>query len=825
MPSVLEGIRVLDLSWGIAGPVTGMLLADHGADVVKVEPPGGDPFRRSAGYNTWLRGRRSLELDLSVSSDQEFFYKLCRGADVVLSSFSNGTAARLGLDPDTLTDLNPRLVVCSLSAYGNHPAHLDRPGYDALVAARLGILDEQRGHLAGAIGHMHGEGPFLEDLEIPEDMPPGAKRPGPIFTYTPWVSMASAFLATTGISAALYARIFTGRGQHVQTSMLQAALALTSSKWMRVEHNNEPYFRSWIYDRRANKGFFKCSDGRWVEQWVVNPNFVFSSSEGDRLTVNPSQTSVVDDPTRIPPDPENIVVLAHYFEPMAAAFARFTSAEWVEAARQAGVPTQPVRTPEEALEDPSLLAESAVVEIEHPDYGLIRQAGIVYQLSRTPGRVKRGVPGVGQHNVELRSEANRWDAAGTPESTEFEMQRSGTRVPSKGPLEGVTVLDLGFAVAGPFGTQVLADLGADVIKINGFRDPYWHAMHIAYGCNRNKRSIGIDLKTPEGMNVLHRLLLGADVVHSNMRADALQRLGLDEDSLRQINPNIIYCHTRGFEKGPRSASPGNDQTGLSLAGVTYEDGGTRDGGTPFWSLTSLGDTGNGYLSAIGVIQALFHRAKSGEAQAVDTSILNAGLLIGSMASIRADGSPLPRPQLDHMQLSLGPLYRLFQTADGWICLAAVTEKHWSALTEALGHAEWTSDPRFRDADCRLRHRVELENLLSDAFTELTCASAFALLDKHEVPCEVPNSDFGLSIFDDPELASQGLTVRLEHPLLGRYEAFGRTIDFSDTQAEIWGAPPLCGQHTRSIMNDMGYEDAEIDKLVKAKAVFEEFRVS
>src|SRR4029078_3884636 len=124
----------------------------------------------------------------------------------------------------------------------------------------------------------------------------------------------------------------------------------------------------------------------------------------------------------------------------------------------------------------------------------------------------------------------------------------------------------------------------------------------------------------------------------NMRRDALARLGCDEASLRAINPDLVYCHTRGFDRAPRSASPGNDQTGCSLAGVTYEDGGGHDDGVPFWSLTSLGDTGNGFLSAIAVIQALYHRAKTAEAQAVDTSILNAGMLVASMAAMTADGS-------------------------------------------------------------------------------------------------------------------------------------------------------------------------------------------
>ncbi len=821
MVSVLEGLRVLDLSWGIAGPVAGMLLADHGADVIKVEPRGGDPYRSTAGYAAWLRGRRSIELDLKNQDDREVLGALVDRADVFLQSFAPETATRLGVDAATLTSRNPGLIVCSLSAYGHHPGHRDRPGYDALVAARLGILDEQRGHLAGAIGHILGEEPFLEDLEVPPGMAPGAPRPGPVFSYTPWLSMASALLATTGISAALYARLTTGRGQHVETSLLQAALALTTSKWLRVEHSDAPYFRSWIYDRRATKGFFQCSDGRWIQQWVPNPRFALSSSEGDELTVDTTVDRVRDDPARIPTGPENIVVLAHYYPLMVEAFAKFPSADWVEAARRVGVPLQLVRTPEEALADPSLLAESAVVEVEHPDHGRLRQVGLVYHLSRTPGRIGRAVPRVGEHNEEVRAEARRTSPAGNdPDAT-----RPGLAVErGRGPLAGITVLDLGFAVAGPYGTQVLADLGADVIKINSFSDPWWHAVHIAYGSNRNKRSIGIDLKTADGQTVFHRLLARADVVHSNMRRDALHRLHLDEASLREINPNIIYCHTRGFENGPRSDSPGNDQTGLSLAGCTYEDGGCLSGGTPFWSLTSLGDTGNGFLSAIAVIQALAHRARTGEAQAVDTSILNAGLLLASMASIRPDGSPLPRPHLDALQLSLGPLYRLYETADGWLCVAAVKDADWRALASALGHAEWITDPRFGDRARRQHHRVELEALLERACRAMPTHELFETLDGAGVPCEIPNPEFGALVFDDPDMAALGLTVRQSHPKLGRFEHFGRTIDFSETQPDIWGPPPVCGQHTREIMREVGYEQEQIDKLIDVRAVFDELWV-
>lgn len=815
MASVLNGIRVLDLSSGIAGPIAGMLLADHGADVVKIEPPGGDPLRSTPGYRAWLRGRRSAVLDLHHSGDREDFYALARGADVVIESFAQGTATRLGVDADTLCAANPRLIHCSISAYGRHSAHNHRPGYDALVAARLGIWHEQRGHFGGAVNHMNGLEPFLPDLEIPEGMEPGSPREGPIFTYTPWLSMGTAFLATMGVSAALYARERTDRGQRVETSLLQAAMIMTASKWQKAARPEAKGYATWTYDRRATKGMFRCADGRWVQHWVPNPNFVLSSSQGDRVEWAPELGNARDDPQRIPTGQENIIVLAHYYPQMAEAVARFPSDQWIAAAAAANTPLQPVRTPEEALNDAALIAEGAVVEIDHPEHGRLRQAGILYGLSETPGQVQGPVPTVGQHTAEIKAEAKRTAPERTPSDPRTQLGQ-----PITSPLDGITVLDLGFAVAGPFGTQVLADLGANVIKVNAYRDPFWHATHIAYGANRGKRSVGIDLKTSEGLLTFYELVKRADVVHSNMRRGALKRLEVDEGSLRKINPDIIYCHTRGFDRGPRSNSPGNDQTGCSLAGVTYEDGGTADGGKPFWSLTSLGDTGNGFLSAIGVIQALYHRARTKQAQSVDTSIINAGLLCASQASIKADGTPLPRYHLDGMQLGLGATYRLYPTTDGWVCLAAVTDDHWQALVKALGQPVWAADARFADAAGRAEHRKALEALIEPFFGERTAAAAFTLLDDHGVPTEIANGHFGEQIYADPEADKLGLVVRQSHPKVGLLEMYGVSIDFSDTPGRIEYPPPICGQHTREILREAGFDDERIDELLATKAIFE-----
>jgi crotonobetainyl-CoA:carnitine CoA-transferase CaiB-like acyl-CoA transferase len=817
VPSVLAGVRVLDLSQGISGPITGMLLSDHGAAVTKIEPPGGDRFRALPGANTWLRGRRSLELDLSKAGDRTTFHDLVRSSDVVLESFDPVAAGELGADATTLLGLNPRLVHCSITGYGAHPGHQGRPAYDALVAARLGLLHENRGHFGSPTGHINGEEPFLPDLFIPEGMPPGPPRPGPIFTHTPWPSLCAAYLATMGISAALLARERDGRGQHVETSLLQAALALTTGKWQKAENFRATGYPTWIYDERASKGFFMCSDGRWIEIWVPNPRFILSSAAGETLEVRRKLASTRDDDARIPPDPENLIVLAHYWPAMKEAIARFPSHEWVRVAAEAGVPLQLVRTPEEALADPALLAEGAVIDLDHPEHGRLRQIGVLYGMSGCPGAVQGPVPTVGQHNDEIRTEL----AASDDRFVDVPAVASRSGIP---PPDGITVLDLGFAVAGPFGTQALSDLGANVIKINATRDPFWHATHIAYACNRGKRSICIDLKNPEGLAVFHRLVARADVVHSNMRRDALVRLGCDEASLRPHNPTMIYCHTRGFDQGPRSDAPGNDQTGASLAGVTWEDGGGYDGGRPFWSLTSMGDTGNGYLSAIAVIQALYHRARTGEGQNVDTSILNAALLSASAASVREDGTPLPRPHLDRLQLGLSALYRLYATTDGWMSLAVTDEPQWQALVAALPTLHLADDERFNDPHRRQLNDAELWVLLERELKTRPSTEWFELLDTAGVPCEIANPSFGREIFSDQSMRDLGLIVEYRHPKLGRFEQFGNTIDFSGTPPVVQGPPPIVGQHTREILEEHDFPADEVEELLALKIVFEDLWV-
>ncbi len=808
MAGVLEGVRVLDLSWGVAGPMTAMLLGDQGADVVKIEPPGGDPFRGQLGYKVWQRGKRSAVLDLKAKADKDAFLALAAHADVLVESFVPGAAARLGIDFATLSKLNPRLIYVSITAYGRDNKHSHRPGYDALVSARTGLQWEQRGWPEGAVNHMIGREDPFPDLEIPYEWVQGPPREGPLFSASHWPSLGAFFAASTGVSAALRAREITGKGQWVETSMMQGAFVCAAGILQRMENPDAEGFNTWILGSKSPKGHFECADGRWVHNWVPNPRFILQATQGDSLNATPDLT-VQNDPDRFGIGPEEILVMAHYQPILAEAVKKFAAKDWVDASAIAEMTMQECRSVEESLADPLLMADGCVTEIEDPDLGRIRQVGITYRLSKNPSRPAKPAPRLGAHTAEVKAEAARLSSGPAPKA------KAGK--PLKAPLDGVRVLDLGLAIAGPYGAQILSDLGAEVIKINALYDTYWHRTHIAYIANRGKRSIALNLKDPRAMAVLLDLVKTADVVHHNMRYDAAERLKIDYESLKQLNPKLIYCHTRGFEKGVRERLPGNDQTGACLAGVQHEDGAMANGGKPLWSLTSLGDTGNGFLSAVGVIQALYHRDRTGEGQFVDTSIINACLLNSSHAVATPEGAGFDRPRLDKMHLGFNAGCRLYQAKDGgWLCVVASTEAHWDALFTVLGAPELAAT--YPDGAARAANDAALGEKIAALMAAKPAQHWQAAFDAAGVPAEISSPTFTREVFDDPELKARQWTTSYQHVSVGKLEQIGLAFSLSDTPGVIQGPPLMVGDQTEAILRELGRSQAEIDELAASRAV-------
>lgn len=814
MSGVLNGLRVLDLTSGIAGPMVTMLLADHGAEVIKVEQPGGDPFREvlqgKLGYKTWQRGKRSVELDLSESADLEVFKTLAAHADILVESFAPGHTKTLGIDFDTLHALNPRLIYTSITGYGRDLPYSDRPAYDILVAARSGLSWEHRGWEETAIVHQAKGEDVLAGLEMDYSIVQGPPRPGPILTATPAPSIGAFFQALTAVTAALFARDRTGRGQWVETSLFQGAITSGPCAFQRAERWDAPMFNSWIFGSKAPKGHFLASDDRWIHNWVPSPRFVMSASEGDEINSSP-ELSVQNDPDRFGMSPEESYVISHYYPILAERVRKFTAKEWTDAAAVADVTMQEVRSPEEALADPLLIADGCVREFEDPELGTIRQVGTVLELSANPCEPGGAAPTAGQHNAEIRAEAAR--LAGEPIAKPDPIAPASI----KAPLEGIRVLDLGLAIAGPYGTQLLADLGADVIKTNALWDTYWHSNHVAYTANRNKRSICLNLKQPEAMAILKKLVETADVVQHNMRYEAAVRMGVDYESLKKIKPDLIYCHTRGHDRGPREALPGNDQTGACIAGVQYEDGAIANGGRPLWSLTSFGDTGNGYLSAIGIMNALYHRNRTGEGQFITTAIVNAQLLASSYILGRPDGTGFDRPKLDRMQSYLTALYGLYETTDGWLAVVASNQAEWEALKAGLGDAT-LDDPKFATPELRVANDAELRKRLEGVIGKRPAEEWLPKLRAAGAAVEFADPEFSRTAMDDPELKRRRWILSFDHPFAGKYDQSGLGFDFSETPAVIKRAPLVVGECTREILEELGYSNDAIEALKTGGAV-------
>lgn len=828
MSLVLDGIQILELSNGIAGPMATMLLADHGARVTRIERPGYDPLRDQLGHHAWNRGKRSAVLDLANADDKHRFLALAASADVLVESHAPGVMKRLGIDYATLAAVNPRLVYCSITGYGRDNPYSDRPGYDALVAARSGLQWEQRGRFGGSAPHLSGKPPLFPDLEVAQERLQGAPREGPLFPASRFPSLGAAYAAATAISAALRAREITGRGQWVETSLLQGALAAGVLAFAMAEKLDAPMFMSWVGDSRSPKGLFECRDGRWIHAWPPNPRFILSAGAGETMNATPDLT-VREDPERIGLGVEEIFVLDHYWEPMAATVRKFTADEWTEAGAIAGVCIQKVRSPEEALADPLLVADDVVTELDDPELGRIRAAGILYKLERSPGAIRGPAPRFGEHTAEVKGEAEalaRRQAAGAStaartDATTAAAAATGAKPLAKGPLDGITVLDFGLAVAGPYAGQILSDLGARVIKVNALHDWYWHSSQIAMACNRGKRSIAIDLKKPGARAVIDRLLASADVVMHNMRYRAAIKLGIDYESLKERFPRIVYCHTRGFERGPRLELPGNDQTGACLAGVEWEDGGCGRGGRPLWSLTNMGDTGNGFLAAIAICQALYEREKTGRGQFCETAIVNAQMFNTSHAVAHADGRAIERPLLDAMQTGFSAGVRIYPTKDEWLCLSLVKDAHWHALARALGLSDLASGGRYATAAARTEHDEDVAKLLEHRFATDPAKTLFERLDAAGVPCEIAAEDANIRLWSQQRFIDDQFVAKYRHRTIGEMGQPGLAFQFSDTPTRVQSAPMMVGEHSREILAALGYDEAEAAALFEAGVVGDE----
>lgn len=397
------------------------------------------------------------------------------------------------------------------------------------------------------------------------------------------------------------------------------------------------------------------------------------------------------------------------------------------------------------------------------------------------------------------------------------------------PLEGVRVLELAHVMAGPVTGLMLADMGAEVVKVErlpggdatrGFVPPDLDGESAAFMMlNRGKRGIAVDLRSDDGVDIVRRLAAETDVLIENFRVGTMERIGLGWDALRHLNPRLVYCQITGFGRtGPLASQGGFDLVAQGYSGLMSITG-PASGDEPVKVGAPITDITAGILGAFGVAAALLERERTGRGRLVDTSLFEAGITQTFWQSAIALASGVSPGPMGSAHPLAAP-YEAFRTADGWINVGASNEATWQRLTEAVGSPELRRDPRFRTNEDRMRHREELVAALSPLLAHRTTAEWLEVFRAAGVPAG-PVASIG-EMLEHPQTIARRMVVEVEHTELGRVRSLGPPVKLSGDEPSDRPVPnrgaPAFGEHTRTVLLEAGWEEEEVDDLVRRGVV-------
>jgi crotonobetainyl-CoA:carnitine CoA-transferase CaiB-like acyl-CoA transferase len=772
----LAGIRVVELSTGIAGPMAGMLLADYGAEVVKVEPPNGDPARTLPGFAVWNRNTQSVVVDRQAEAGQRRLAALLAGADVCIYA-----------DPsplDAADVVNPGLV------------RLEMPPY--LPGATPWAGGAESHELLAAVGGLSSRQSSFDG--------------GPIHLVYPFALYEQGVWAAACAVAALVERQRSGLGQTVTVAGIHGALASSPSSFT-LDPTQPPLPTNvGAGGRNPTYSTFRCKDGGWLFMAALTPKFQANAFKvlgvGD-LFKDPR----IDGLSSRLVLPENRPWVRALLE---AAFLTRTRDEWLEALEQADCPAGPMLDRDAWLDHPQIAANGLRVEIDDPERGHVVMPGLCIGLAKTPGKVRAPAPRLGEHDAT----AGRWEPltprpslppvgegehvspplrtgpwrGGEAERLHGRGEELG-RGPGRGPLAGVRALDLGTILAGPYAGALLATLGADVVKVESPAGDAFRETGFVY--NRGMRGLSIDLSRPAGQRAFHRLVETADLVIDNSRLGVSKRLGADYATLVEVNPRVITLSVAGFgEHGPFAHKPAFDPVLQAMSGMMTAQGGDSDPG--FYTIP-VNDVVAAVTAVLAVCLGLFHRGQSGEGQRTWTSLVASSLTMQAGELVRLEGRP-PAPRGGRDFVGPTPADRFYHVADGWLRVQA---PGLAALAEALGLR---------------RPRLDDPAAVEAALAALPLATALERLNDAGIPA-VP-SRHTVEVAQDPAVAAVGLLEKHHFPdgkpylIPSRYARFSRT-----EQGSVRDAPGL-GEHSREVLAEAGLSADELDALVAEKMVIQ-----
>jgi crotonobetainyl-CoA:carnitine CoA-transferase CaiB-like acyl-CoA transferase len=752
--TALEGVRIVDLSTGIAGPLAAMLLADFGADVVKIEPPDGDPARALPGFAVWNRNKRSLILDQNLPNHRQKLADFVAGADVCVISQPRNALLGSHLDPAVLSTTYPGLVVLHAPPYtladtpwaGGQESH-------QLLGAMSGSACRQTSFDGGPV-----------DLVYPI----------PLYVQGIWAAASTV--------AALIERQRSGFGQVVGVSGVHGVMVSCCGQFNVVPTQQPIPTDVGPGGRNPCYSTYQGQDGRWLFIAALTPKFqvnAFAVLGVGNIHADPRIGGV---PARMAL-PENRGWVRQL---LADAFRTRPRDEWLERLERGDCPAGPLGERDAWLDHPQVLANGLRLELDDPDRGPVVMPALPLVLTKTPGSIRTPAPSRGQHDAE----ATPWPACTPPPGQ--------PSTDSRGPLAGFRILDLGTILAGPYAGALLAELGADVVKVeppsgDAFREP-------GFVYNRGQRGLAIDLTSTAARQAFYALVRCVDAVVDNSRLGVRERLKIDYASLAEINPSVVTMSVNGFgEHGPFATKPGFDPVLQAMSGMMTAQGGESE---PVLFTIPVNDIAAATVSVLGVCLGLFHRLRTGAGQRVWTSLAGCASIMQSGEVVRFAGRP---PAIRGGRDYGGPsaLDRFYQVADGWLRLQAPD-------TDRLLTAGFVPNNVLLESD------AELCQVLTQTFASLPVADAVARLRNAGIPAAPAQAPAQLAA--DP--AIRELQIFGTHHLQDGtpYLAPLRFARFSRTEEHALFEAPGLGEHSREVLAEAGLSSEQIDDLIEAGVV-------
>ena len=771
----LSRFRIVELGIGPVSGLATMILADFGAEVVKVVPKTGDPFASMGSGPLWTRGKRIVRADLRDERDQARVRSLiAEGADAVLTTLNREQRARLRLTPEALR--RDDLVFGVISGFGEDGPYANYPGFEPVVAAKSGRMLS----FAGV-----------------------ADRDGPNYAALQVGVHATAQSAAAALLAALIGREASGHGFRFDTSLLRGMMPYEMGIMAMAQLWDKGILERPKANRDRTKSMptlnyhpVRTKDGKWLQLGNLLPHLLDNFFRASGLAAEMRDEKYQGDPMRWRRD-----VMESFRDRLFEHMQTKTLQEWTDLfVADGGVVSHPYQTTQDALADPDVVANGHVLQ---RDGG--RQLGLVANLTETPGDGGKAAVESTFDAIEPRS---------------CERLPNGLQRPAK-PLAGITVVESATIIAAPLGASVLADLGARVIKLEPLTGDPFRSMFHGFGaskCNAGKESICLDLKSPQGQQIAQSLAAKADIWIHNYRMGVPEKLGIGYDQLAALNPGLVYVSANGYgPNGPGAKRPSTHPIpGAALGGVVWQFGGLPpEDETP--TLDALRETARKLLRANEVnpdpntsmvvataaLLGLAARRQHGKGQKIFVDMFGANAYANWDDFLEYPNKP-ERPSVDAGGFGIGPLQRLYRCGSGWVFLMIVSDRQWATFAAELGLTAGREDPA-------------LEKILEAVFAAGDADDFERRLAPQGIGCVradgAPPPDFFLN---DAHCEVEELRVPAVHPDWGEYYRNGPLARFS--KGDSYRGASAMGDSTIALLEELGYGGDEIESLIDSRKV-------